>query len=64
MEKTIEEIREFLESEIKGLTKEKALEELKERKFNIDMIDRWDDEDKKWHDVISIMIKEIEGGAK
>ena len=67
MERTKEEIRKFLEEEINNKTKEQALEILKERKFNIDMRDHWDEEDKKWYNVVSEMIKEIEnikGGLK
>lgn len=58
--RTKEEIRTFLEEEIKGLTKEEAIELLETRKFYIDMRDRWDEEDEKWWDVITTMIIELE----
>ena len=60
MTRTKEEIRTFLEEEIKGLAKEEAIELLETRKFNIDMRDHWDEEDEKWWDVITTMIMELE----
>lgn len=60
MTRTKEEIRKFLEEEIKGLTKEEAIDILETRKFYIDMRDRWDEEDEKWWDVITTMIMELE----
>ena len=60
MTRTKEEIRTFLEEEIKGLTKEEAIDILETRKFYIDMRDHWDEEDEKWWDVITTMIMELE----
>ena len=60
MIRTKEEIRAFLKYEIKGKTNKRALEILRERKFNIDMRDHWDEEDRKWYDVITTMINELE----
>ena len=44
----------------KRRTKEEKLEYLRDCKFNIDMIDRWQEEDKISYDIVCKLIKEVE----
>ena len=56
MEKEL--IKEY-KDQIKDMTKEQAIEHLEELKFMIDMIDRWDQNDKIAWNVLSNLIKEL-----
>ena len=59
MERTREEIIQIIEEKIKGMTYEQKLNELKEWRFRIDMINHWDNEDKLWWNILSEKIKEL-----
>lgn len=50
--------------EFKERIKDKTLEELKEIKFNIDMIDRWTQENAYEYDAVCERIRELTGFAK
>lgn len=53
------ELLETYQEQIKGMTKEEAIEHLENIKFMIDMIDRWDQNDKIAWNVLSNLIKEL-----
>ncbi len=42
-----------------GMSKEERIQYLEDCKFNIDMIDRWTEEDKIYHNVIVNLLKEM-----
>ena len=44
-----------------GMTKEERIQYLEDCKFNIDMIDRWTEEDKICHNIIVNLLKEMKG---
>lgn len=52
--------RRYLERMV-GMTKDERIQYLEDCKFNIDMIDRWTDEDKLYWEVVVELLKELRG---
>ena len=44
---------------MKEMTKEEKIEYLEDCKFNIDMIDRWSQEDEFYYDVVCELLREV-----
>lgn len=47
------------EENMKDMTKEEKIEYLEDCKFNIDMIDRWSQEDEFHYDVVCKLLREV-----
>ena len=45
--------------QMQGMTKEEKIEYLEDCKFNIDMVDRWQEHDKICYDVVCELLKEV-----
>lgn len=54
-----EGIRKKYEEIMKDMTKEEKIEYLEDCKFNIDMIDRWTQEDEFYYDVVCKLLREL-----
>lgn len=52
-------IRKKYEENMKDMTKEEKIEYLEDCKFNIDMIDRWSQEDEFYYDVVCKLLREV-----
>ena len=52
-------IRKRYEENMKDMTKEEKIEYLEDCKFNIDMIDRWSQDDEFYYSVVCDLLKEI-----
>lgn len=52
-------IRKKYEEIMKNMTKEEKIKYLEDCKFNIDMIDRWTQEDEFYYDVVCKLLKEV-----
>lgn len=52
-------IRKKYEENMKDMTKEEKIEYLEDCKFNIDMIDRWSQEDEFYYDVVCDLLREV-----
>lgn len=52
-------IRKKYEENMKDMTKEEKIKYLEDCKFNIDMIDRWSQEDEFYYDVVCKLLREV-----
>lgn len=52
-------MKEQIKEQLKGLTKEEQIEELENRKFYLDMKDRWDREDHEYFKALSELLNEL-----
>lgn len=57
-----EELKENYLKQIKDMKKKEAIKHLEEIKWNIDMIDRWNERNEIAYDVLCELLKEMKGG--